>query len=129
MILLSPCDEPLSCPGSNCSMPIARFPRRASSKRAALPIAPNPITATSYVAIDRPHNIDIIGRHIPKREIARQCDPSPTAGMVSAWPPRRAWEISSFSPGDGRLLEPFRLGGGSRGLHREERHEPWFSIH
>ena len=49
MVRLSPWDEPLSCPGSNCSIPITRSPRRARLKRVALPMAPSPITATSKV--------------------------------------------------------------------------------
>ncbi len=48
---VSPCEEPLSCPGAKRSMPTARTPRRARLSSAALPIAPSPITATSYAAI------------------------------------------------------------------------------
>ena len=45
---LSPCEDPRSCPGSNCSKPITSSPRFARLKSAALPVAPSPITAASY---------------------------------------------------------------------------------
>src|SRR3954470_14281493 len=51
MARLSPCDEPLSWPGANCSRPTTRSPLCARLKSVALPIAPSPITATSKACI------------------------------------------------------------------------------
>src|SRR4051812_27385294 len=47
MMRESPCDDPLSCPGSNRSNPTTLAPRAATRHSAPLPIAPSPITATS----------------------------------------------------------------------------------
>src|ERR1700687_3050030 len=44
---VSPCDEPRSWPGRNCSKPITLAPRAASRHAESAPIAPSPTTATS----------------------------------------------------------------------------------
>src|SRR5919198_5796082 len=53
MARLSPCEDPRSWPGANCSMPTAFTPRRARWNKAALPMAPRPTTATSNLS--NPH--------------------------------------------------------------------------